>query len=114
MDWAGGILLSLELTACWPWSRVSGGWVRCGPGWVMEVSGVWGCCGAPLSRPALAAGPVWEEFPEVNRVVAVRLLGLLVERMARTAGGGNGGERGERCGEAALGAGQGQDSALAS
>jgi hypothetical protein len=114
MDRAGGILLLLELMACWPWSRVSGGWVRCGPGWVMEVSGVWGCCGAPLSRPVLAAGPVWEGFPEVNRVVAVRLLGVLVERMVRAAGGGNGGERGEGCGEAAVGAGRGQGSALAS
>jgi hypothetical protein len=64
----------------------------------------------------LAAAPVWEAFPEVNRVLAGRLLGLLVERMVRAAaaGGGNGGERGDRCGQAALGAGQGQGSALAS
>ena len=48
--------------------------------------------------------PVWEGFPEVNRVLAGRLLGLLVERMVR-ATGGSGGERGERHGEAALGAG---------
>ena len=49
--------------------------------------------------------PAWEAFPEVNRVLAGRLLGLLVERMVRAAGGGSGGERGERDGEAALGAG---------
>jgi hypothetical protein len=49
--------------------------------------------------------PVWESFPEVNRVLAGRLLGLLVERMARAMDSGGGGERGERHGEAALGAG---------
>ena len=49
--------------------------------------------------------PAWESFPEVNRVLAGRLLALLVERMVRAAGGGSGGERGERHGEAALGAG---------
>ena len=43
-------------------------------------------------------------FPEVNRVLAGRLLGLLVERMVR-ATGGSGGECGEHHGEAALGAG---------
>jgi hypothetical protein len=52
-----------------------------------------------------AAAPAWEVFPEVNRVLVSRLLALLVERMARAAGGGDGGERGECCGEAALGAG---------
>jgi hypothetical protein len=51
-----------------------------------------------------ATAPVWESFPEVNRVLAGRLLGLLVERMVR-ATGGSGGERGEHHGEAALGAG---------
>ena len=49
--------------------------------------------------------PAWEAFPEVNRVLAGRLLGLLAERMVRVASGGNGGERGEHHGEAALGAG---------
>ncbi len=45
--------------------------------------------------------PVWEAFPEVNRVLAGRLLGLLVERMVLAAVcGGSGGERGERCGQA--------------
>ena len=53
----------------------------------------------------LATGPAWEAFPEVNRMLAGHLLALLVERMARAAGGGDGGERGECCGEAALGAG---------
>jgi hypothetical protein len=42
-----------------------------------------------------------EAFPEVNRVLAGRLLGLLVERMVLAAVcGGSGGERGERCGQA--------------
>jgi len=58
-----------------------------------------------LSRQVLVTGPVWESFPEVNRVLAGRLLALLVERMVRAAGGGSGGERGEHHGEAALGAG---------
>jgi hypothetical protein len=54
----------------------------------------------------LAIAPVWEAFPEVNRLAVSRLLGLLVERMVRAAGsGGNGGERGGRHGEAASGAG---------
>jgi hypothetical protein len=71
------------------------------------VSGVWRCCRAPLSRPVLATAPVWEAFPEVNRVAVSRLLGLLVERMVQAAvvSGGNGGERGEPRSEAALGAG---------
>lgn len=60
---------------------------------------------APLSRQARATAPVWESFPEVNRVLVGRLLGLLVERMVRATGGGSGGERGECHGEAALGAG---------
>ena len=51
--------------------------------------------------------PMWEAFPEVNRVLVGSLLGLLVERMVRAAAasGGSGGECGERRGEAALGAG---------
>ena len=52
-----------------------------------------------------AAAPAWEVFPEVNRVLAGRLLALLVERMVRAKGGGSGGERGEHHGEAAQGAG---------
>jgi hypothetical protein len=52
-----------------------------------------------------AAAPAWEAFPEVNRVLVSRLLALLVERMTRAAGGGDGGERGECCDQAALGAG---------
>jgi hypothetical protein len=35
-----------------------------------------------------AAAPAWEAFPEVNRVLAGCLLGLLVERMVRAAGAG--------------------------
>jgi hypothetical protein len=47
------------------------------------------------------AVPAWEAFPEVNRVLAGRLLGLLVERVVCAAVcGGDGGERGERCGPA--------------
>ena len=54
----------------------------------------------------LVTAPVWEAFPEVNRVLAGHLLGVLVERMVQAmAGGGSGGERDERHGEAALGAG---------
>lgn len=49
--------------------------------------------------------PAWETFPEVNRVLAGCLAGLLVERMVQAAGRGDGGERGEHDGEAALGAG---------
>ena len=84
---------------------MSGGCVRCRPGRTREVSGAWRCCRAPLSRQARATVPAWESFPEVNRVLAGRLLALLVERMVRATGGGSGGERGERHGEAALGAG---------
>ena len=69
------------------------------------MSGVWRCCRAPLSRQARVTAPSWESFPEVNRVLVSYLLGLLVERMVRAAGGGSGGERGEHHGEAALGAG---------
>jgi hypothetical protein len=59
-----------------------------------------------LSRQALAVAPVWESFPEVNRVLAAHLLGLLAVRMAQAVvSGGNGGECGEHCGQAALGAG---------
>ena len=82
-----------------------GGCVRGGPGRAREVSGVWRFCCAPLSRQARVTAPAWEAFPEVNRVLAGRLLALLIERMVRAASGGNGGERGERHGEAALGAG---------
>ena len=79
------------------------------------MSGAWKCCRAPLSGQALATAPVWEAFPEVNRVLVGRLLGLLVERMVHAmVSGGDGGERGEHDDEAALGAGRGQDSALAS
>jgi hypothetical protein len=53
----------------------------------------------------VAIVPAWEAFPEVNQVLAGRLLVLLVERMVRAAGGGSGGERGEHHGEAARGAG---------
>jgi len=49
---------------------MSGGCVRCRPGRTSEVSGVWRCCRAPLSRPVLATVPAWEAFPEVNRVYA--------------------------------------------
>ena len=51
----------------------------------------------------MATVPAWEAFPEINRVLAGRVLALLVERMVR-ATGGSGGERGEHHGEAALGA----------
>jgi hypothetical protein len=82
-----------------------GGCVRGGPGRAREVSGVWRFCRAPLSRQALATAPAWESFPDVNRVLTGRLLALLIERIVRAASGGDGGERGEHCGQAALGAG---------
>ena len=84
---------------------MSGGCVRCGPQWTTEVGGAWRCCRAPLSRQVVATVPAWEAFPEINRVLAGRVLALLVERMVRAAGGGSGGERGERHGEAARPAG---------
>ena len=59
----------------------------------------------PLRRQALATAPAWESFPDVNRVLTGRLLALLIERIVRAASGGDGGERGEHCGQAALGAG---------
>jgi hypothetical protein len=78
--------------------------------WVREAGwSVTRCSSVPQLAASPGGVPRWEAFPEVNRVVVGRLLGLLVERMVRAAvaGGGNGGERGERCGEAALGAGGG-------
>ena len=84
---------------------MSGGCVWCRPGRTREVSGAWRCCRAPLSGQVVATAPVWGSFPEVNRVLVGRLLALLVERMVRASGGGNGGERGEHHGEAAVGAG---------
>jgi hypothetical protein len=83
---------------------MSGGCVRCRPRRATEVSGAWRCCRAPLSRQVGATTRAWESFPEVSRVLVGHLLGLLVERMVRAAGGG-GGERGERHSEAALGTG---------
>ena len=68
------------------------------------MGGAWRCCRAPLSRQVAVTAPVWEAFPEVNRVLAGRLLALLVERMVRAASGG-GGERGEYRGDAARGSG---------
>ncbi len=59
----------------------------------------------PLSRRVAVTVPAWEAFPEVNRVVAGRLLALLVERMVRAASGGIEGERGEHRDDAARGAG---------
>ena len=36
------------------------------------------------------AAPVWEAFPDVNRVLTSRLLALLIERIVRAASGGDG------------------------
>ncbi len=55
-------------------------------------------------------------FPEVNRALVARLLGLLAGRMmtqVALAGGGGGGERDERAGQA-VGAAGGQGPAMAS
>jgi hypothetical protein len=62
------------------------------------------CGRAPQTGDALVGAPRWEAFPEVNRAVVGRLLGLLVERMVTATGGPDGGGRGERGGEAAVGA----------
>ena len=59
------------------------------------------CSGAPQLAAPRGGVPGWELFPEVNRVLAVRLLGLLAGReLASSAGpgGGGGGERDERAG----------------
>jgi hypothetical protein len=60
-----------------------------------------GCSGAAQLAASPGGVPPWEAFPEVNRVLVQRLLGLLVERMmasAAPAGGWGGGERDERAG----------------
>jgi hypothetical protein len=64
---------------------------------------VWRCSGAPQLAAPLGGVPCWEAFPEVNRALVTCLLGLLVKRMvtpADPAGGGVGGERDERAGQA--------------
>lgn len=72
-----------------------------------------GC--APQSKPAIAGAPSWESFPEVNRVVVQRLLGLLVERMAAaTPPRSRDGGAGDDDGQAAVGAAGGQGPAVAS
>ena len=64
------------------------------------------CSGAPQLTAPRGGVPGWEAFPEVSRVLVARLLGLLAVRMAQAVmSGGDGGERGECRGEAALGAG---------
>jgi hypothetical protein len=59
--------------------------------------------GGPQLAAPLGGVPCWEAFPEVNRALVVCLLGLLAERMMAPAaglGGGSGGERDERAGQA--------------
>src|SRR5258708_36042903 len=73
--------------------------------------GVSRCSHAPQLAASPGGVPSWEAFPEMNRVLVERLLGLLVGRMmapAEPASGGGGGERGERAGEATGGAGGGR------
>src|SRR6266566_974642 len=68
----------------------------------------------PVSGP-VGGVPCWEVFPEVNRALVARLLGLLAGRMmtqVALAGGGGGGERDERAGRAVRAAG-GQGPAMA-
>jgi hypothetical protein len=63
--------------------------------------GVSRCSHASQLAAAPGGVPRWEAFPEVNRVLVERLLGLLVERMmapAEPASGWGGGERDERAG----------------
>jgi hypothetical protein len=61
----------------------------------------------------MASAPKWESFPEVNRVVVQRLLGLLVERMATTPPRSLDGGVGDDDDRAAVGAAGGQSSAVA-
>src|SRR5258708_3421267 len=65
--------------------------------------GVSRCSHAPQLAASPGGVPSWEAFPEMNRVLAGRLLGLLVERMMAPAepasgGGGGGGGGGARPG----------------
>src|SRR5258708_32509511 len=65
--------------------------------------GVSRCSHAPQLAASPGGVPSWEAFPEMNRVLAERLLGLLVERMmapAEPASGGGGGGRGGGAGQA--------------
>ena len=81
---------------------MSGGCGKRGPIGMREVGrSVCRCSGAPQLAAPLGGVPRWEAFPEVNRALVARLLGLLVERMVTpvaVAGGGGGGERDERAG----------------
>jgi hypothetical protein len=56
------------------------------------------CSRIPQLAALPGAVPSWEAFPEVSRILAERLLGLLVERMVASAGGRSGDERDERVG----------------
>jgi hypothetical protein len=74
------------------------------------------CSGAPQLAAPPGGVPRWEAFPEVNRALVARLLGLLAERMmtpVALAGGRGGGERDERAGQA-VGTAGGQGRAAAS
>ena len=65
--------------------------------WMREVGRSVRRSGAPQLAAPLGGVPCWEAFPEVNRALVARLLGLLAGRMmtpAAPAGGGGGGERG--------------------
>jgi hypothetical protein len=104
------------LMPCWRWSEQSDGCVRGRSG---QARGVgrdgWRRRGrAPQSGPATAGAPRWESFPEVNRVVVQRLLGLLVERMAAAPLRSPEGGVDDDDGRAAVGTAGGQGSALAS
>lgn len=58
----------------------------------------------------MPVAPAWESFPGVSRALVGNLLGMLALRMVASGGGG----RDERGGAQAVGAGGGQDPALAS
>ena len=86
---------------CWRWYRPSRG----GGGMRRQVRvvgrGVSRCSHAPRLAASPGGVPPWEAFPEMNRVLVGRLLGLLVERMmapAEPASGRGGGEPDERAG----------------
>src|SRR6266851_3468244 len=105
MSLGWGIPQSLALRACWPWSRLCGGGGTCRQVGVREMgSGVSRDSSAPRLEASVGGVPSWDAFPEVNRAVAGRLLGQLVERMICSAASGRGGgERGECGGEVAVG-----------
>src|SRR6266516_1484964 len=112
---------SLGLTVCWLWPRPFDACEKRGRASAKEVGGGGRTRRdrAPQSIPAVVATelPVWEAFPELNRVVVLRLLGVLVERMTagrRTLPGRDRSEQGAHARGAAVGAAGAQGGVVAS